>query len=142
MKKIRNILENKGHQVYSVTPDTSVYDALQVMMERNISSLLIMENEILKGIFTERDYARKLVLMGRSSKDTPIGDIMTANLFTITPGETIDHCMEVMSNYKIRHLPVIDNNRVTGMVSIGDVVKFIIEDQKRTIQQLESYIAS
>lgn len=142
MKKIRNILESKGHQVYSVTPDTSVYDALQVMMEKNISSLLIMENEVLKGIFTERDYARKLVLMGRSSKDTPIGDIMTADLFTITPSETIDHCMEMMSAHKIRHLPVIDNNRVTGMVSIGDVVKFIIEDQKRTIQQLESYIAS
>ena|ERR1700712_2952279 len=142
MKKIRNILEGKGHHVYSVTPDTSVYDALHVMMERNISSLLIMENEILKGIFTERDYARKLVLMGRSSKETPIGEIMTANLFTITPSETIDHCMEMMSAHKIRHLPVIDNNRVTGMVSIGDVVKFIIEDQKRTIQQLESYIAS
>lgn len=142
MKKIRNILENKGHQVYSVTPDTSVYDALHIMMEKNISSLLIMENEILKGIFTERDYARKLVLMGRSSKDTPIADIMTANLLTITPSETIDQCMEMMTNNKIRHLPVIDNNRVTGMVSIGDVVKFIIEDQKRTIQQLESYIAS
>lgn len=80
--------------------------------------------------------------MGRSSKDTPIGDIMTANLLTITPGESIDRCMELMSDHKIRHLPVIDNNRVTGMVSIGDVVKFIIEDQKRTIQQLESYIAS
>jgi CBS domain-containing protein len=142
MKKIRNILENKGHHVYAVTPETSVYDALCIMMERNISSLLVMENEILKGIFTERDYARKLVLMGRSSKDTPIGEIMTSNLLTITPSETIDHCMELMSNHKIRHLPVIDNNRVTGMVSIGDVVKFIIEDQKRTIQQLESYIAS
>jgi CBS domain-containing protein len=142
MKKIRNILENKGHQVYSVSPETSVYDALHIMMEKNISSLLIMENEVLKGIFTERDYARKLVLMGRSSKDTPIGEIMTADLFTITPSETIDHCMEMMSTYKIRHLPVIDNNRVTGMVSIGDIVKFIIEDQKRTIQQLESYIAS
>jgi CBS domain-containing protein len=142
MKKIRNILENKGHQVYSVTPETSVYDALHVMMERNISSLLIMENEVLKGIFTERDYARKLVLMGKSSKDTPIADIMTSDLYTIALNESIDQCMEMMTNYKIRHLPVIDNNRVTGMVSIGDVVKFIIEDQKRTIQQLESYIAS
>jgi CBS domain-containing protein len=128
--------------VYSVTPETSVYDALHMMMEKNISSLLIMENEVLEGIFTERDYARKLVLMGRSSKETPIGEIMTANLFTIALNESIEHCMEMMSNYKIRHLPVIDNNRVTGMVSIGDVVKFIIEDQKRTIQQLESYIAS
>ncbi|OCX52403.1 histidine kinase [Mucilaginibacter sp. PPCGB 2223] len=142
MKKIRNILENKGHQVYSVSPETSVYDALQVMMEKNISSLLIMESEALKGIFTERDYARKLVLMGKSSKETPIGEIMTADLYTIALNDSIDHCMELMSNHKIRHLPVIDNNRVTGMVSIGDVVKFIIEDQKRTIQQLESYIAS
>lgn len=142
MKKIRHILENKGHQVYSVTPETSVYDALLVMMEKNISSLLIMESEVLKGIFTERDYARKLVLMGKSSKDTPIGDIMTSNLYTISLNESIDQCMEMMSNFKIRHLPVIDNNRVTGMVSIGDVVKFIIEDQKRTIQQLENYIAS
>ncbi len=142
MKKIRNILENKGHQVYCVTPETSVYDALLVMMEKNISSLLIMENEVLKGIFTERDYARKLILQGKSSKDTPIGEIMTANLYTIALNESIDHCMEMMSIHKIRHLPVIDNNRVTGMVSIGDVVRFIIEDQKRTIQQLESYIAS
>jgi CBS domain-containing protein len=142
MKKIRNILESKGHQVYSVSPETSVYDALHVMMERNISSLLIMENEVLAGIFTERDYARKIILMGRSSRETQISEIMTAKPFTITLNETIDHCMEMMSNYKIRHLPVIDNNRVTGMISIGDVVKFIIEDQKRTIQQLESYIAS
>lgn len=142
MKKIRNILENKGHQVYCVTPETSVYDALHVMMKNNISSVLIMENEVLKGIFTERDYARKLILQGRSSKDTPINEIMTSNLYTITLNETIDHCMEMMSTFKIRHIPVIDNNRVTGMVSIGDVVKFIIEDQKRTIQELESYIAS
>ena len=90
MKKIRHILENKGHQVYSVTPETSVYDALLVMMEKNISSLLIMESEVLKGIFTERDYARKLVLMGKSSKDTPIGDIMTSNLYTISLNESID----------------------------------------------------
>jgi len=142
MKKIRNILESKGHHVYSVTPETSVYDALHIMMDKNISSLLIMENEVLKGIFTERDYARKLVLQGKSSKDTTIGEIMTTNLFTITLTESIDHCMEMMSRHHIRHLPVIDNHRVTGMISIGDVVKFIIEDQKRTIQQLESYIAS
>lgn len=142
MKKIRNLLEKKGHQVYSVSPDTTVLAALQLMMEKNISSVLVMENEMLKGIFTERDYARKLVLQGKASKDTPISEIMTANLFTISLNESIDHCMEMMSNHKIRHLPVIDNHRVTGMVSIGDIVRFIIDDQKRTIQQLESYIAS
>ena len=142
MKKIRNLLEKKGHQVYSVSPDTTVLAALQLMMEKNISSVLIMENEVLKGIFTERDYARKLVLLGKASKDTPISEIMTSNLFTISLNESIEHCMEMMSNHKIRHLPVIDNHRVTGMVSIGDVVRFIIDDQKRTIQQLESYIAS
>ena len=142
MKKVRNILENKGHQVYAVSPETSVYDALHLMMEKNISSVLVMENEVLKGIFTERDYARKLVLLGKHSQDTPVSDAMTANLFTISLNESIEHCMELMTNHHIRHLPVIDNHRVTGMISIGDVVRFVIEDQKRTIQQLESYIAS
>src|SRR5690242_131638 len=97
MKKIRNILENKGHQVYCVTPETSVYDALHLMMTNNISSVLIMENEVLKGIFTERDYARKLVLQGKSSKNTAISEIMTADLHTIRLNESIDHCMEMMS---------------------------------------------
>ncbi len=142
MKKINLILEKKGRQVYSVTSQTSVFDALQVMLEKNISALLIMEKEELLGIFTERDYARKLILQGRSSKETPISEIMTPDLLTLSINSTIDQCMEIMTDKKIRHLPVLENNYVIGMISIGDVVKFVIEDQKQTIQQLESYIAS
>lgn len=142
MKKINLILEKKGRQVYSVTSQTSVFDALQVMLEKNISALLIMEKEELLGIFTERDYARKLILQGKSSKETMISEIMTRDLLTLSINSTIDQCMEIMTDKKIRHLPVLENNYVIGMISIGDVVKFIIEDQKQTIQQLESYIAS
>ncbi|MGV8880012.1 MAG: CBS domain-containing protein [Sphingobacteriaceae bacterium] len=142
MKKINHILEKKGHQVFAVSPQTSVYHALQIMMEKNISALLVMEEEKLTGIFTERDYARKLILQGKSSRDTMIAEIMTTELLTISPSDSIDHCMEVMTEKKIRHLPVIEQNRVSGMISIGDVVKFIIEDQKQTIEHLESYIAS
>lgn len=142
MKKINLILEKKGRQVFSVTAATTVFDALQVMMEKNISALLVMENEELLGIFTERDYARKLILQGKSSKETTIGEIMTANLLTLSPNSSIDQCMEIMTDKKIRHLPVLENKFVIGMISIGDVVKFVIEDQKQTIQQLESYIVS
>ncbi len=142
MKKVNLILENKGRQVYSVTADTCVFDALQVMLEKNISALLVMEKEELLGIFTERDYARKLILQGKSSKETVISEIMTAELLTLSINSTIDQCMEMMTDKKIRHLPVLENNYVIGMISIGDVVKFIIEDQKQTIKQLESYIAS
>jgi CBS domain-containing protein len=142
MKKINHILENKGRQVYSVVASTSVFDALEVMMKKNISAILVMEKEELLGIFTERDYARKLVLQGKSSRETAISEIMTANLFTLSINSTIDQCMEIMTDQKIRHLPVLENNYVVGMISIGDVVKFIIEDQKQTIKQLESYIAS
>ncbi len=142
MKKINQILEHKGSQVYSVTATTSVYDALQVMMDKNISALLVMEDEKLLGIFTERDYARKLILKGKSSKETEIAEIMTADLLTLSINSSIDECMETMTNKKIRHLPVLENNHVVGMISIGDVVKFIIEDQKHTIRQLESYIVS
>ncbi len=142
MKKVNLILENKGRQVYSVTAGTCVFDALQVMLEKNISALLVMEKEELLGIFTERDYARKLILQGKSSKETMISEIMTAELLTLSINSTIDQCMEMMTDKKIRHLPVLENNYVIGMISIGDVVKFIIEDQKQTIKQLESYIAS
>ena len=143
MTTVRKLLEEKNQSpIYTVKSTDTVLDALKEMAKANTGSILVSEGEKIVGIFTERDYARKLVLHGKSSKDTPISEIMTANLFTIALNESIDHCMEMMSTYKIRHLPVIDNHRVTGMVSIGDVVKFIIEDQKRTIQQLESYIAS
>lgn len=142
MKKITLILEKKGHQVFSVPAGTTVFDALEMMMEKNISSILIMEGKQLLGIFTERDYARKLILQGKSSKETFIEEIMTKDLHVLYHNNSIDECMELMTDKKIRHLPVMEDDIVVGMISIGDVVKFIIEDQKQTIQQLERYIAS
>ena len=142
MRTVKQVLSTKPVQIYSVTAATSVLDGLKMMTEKNISALLIMENEILTGIFTERDYARKIVLHGKSSKDTPISEAMTINPITVTSTDTIELCMQIMTDKHIRHLPVVNENHVAGMVSIGDVVKFIIADQKQTISQLESYINS
>src|SRR5690606_30827277 len=142
MKTVKHILHAKAPVVYSVSQNTSVLDALQLMMEKNISALLIVENEDLIGIFTERDYARKIILHGKSSKDTPIHDVMTHNPHTITIAETIENCMELMTTNHFRHLPVVEDNKVIGMISIGDLVKYIIEDQKQTIDHLQSYINS
>ncbi|MBC7913610.1 MAG: CBS domain-containing protein [Pyrinomonadaceae bacterium] len=142
MKTVKDILANKPAIVFSVKLNTTVFEALEIMMDKNISALLVMENEVLKGIFTERDYARKIVLQGKSSKDTPVSEIMTADLIKVSSKDTIDECMNIMTQKHIRHLPVVDNNVVYGMVSIGDVVKSIIEMQQSTIQQLESYINS
>ncbi len=142
MKTVKHILKNKSVIVYSVTQDVSVLEALNIMMEKNISALLVIENERLLGIFTERDYARKIILQGKSSKDTPIQEVMTKNPHTITQHEAIDHCMQLMTNNHFRHLPVLEGDTVIGMLSIGDLVKYIIEDQQQTINQLESYINS
>ena len=142
MKTVRQILDNKPSNVYSVSPSATVFEALEEMMNKNISALVVMENNQLKGIFTERDYARKIALKGKSSKDTPVSEIMTAELITVSPTDTIDYCMNIITERHIRHLPVMENNRICGMVSIGDVVKSIIEIQQSTIQQLESYINS
>jgi CBS domain-containing protein len=142
MKTVSNIFQNKSTTIYSVSPDTSVLDALQIMMDKNISALLVMEGAELKGIFTERDYARKIILQGKSSKETKIKDVMTAKLEVINLNSSIDHCMQIMTDKHIRHLPVIDNGKVAGMISIGDLVKFVIEDQKQTIEQLQNYISS
>ncbi|TKC12071.1 CBS domain-containing protein [Pedobacter polaris] len=142
MKTVQQILNTKPVQIFSVTASTSVLDALKLMTEKNISALLIMEEEQLLGIFTERDYARKIVLYGKASKDTPISEAMTANPITVSPSDSIDLCMEIMTEKHIRHLPVLADNKTAGMVSIGDVVKFIIADQKQTISQLENYINS
>lgn len=117
-----------------------VYRAIELMCEKNIGGLLICENGKLLGIFTERDYARKLILKGKSSKDTAIGDLMTSNLITVTPDTSVDDCMRVMTGRKIRHLPVLDNNELVGLISIGDVVRFVIEEQKSIIEHLEHYI--
>jgi CBS domain-containing protein len=142
MRTVQHVLNTKPVQVYSVTASTSVLDGLKMMTEKNISALLIMEGEILHGIFTERDYARKIVLHGKASKDTPVSEAMTINPITVIATDSIELCMEIMTEKHIRHLPVINENQVVGMVSIGDVVKFIIADQKQTISQLESYINS
>jgi CBS domain-containing protein len=144
VKKVRNILDAKGEnrgKIYSVEPDTIVFHAIEIMAEKNIGGLLITENGKLVGIFTERDYARKLILKGKSSKDTQIGELMTKNPFTVTPESSIEECMEMMSNRRIRHLPVVDSDGLVGVISISDVVRFIIEDQKSIIAHLESYIA-
>ena len=142
MKTVKNIFQNKSTAIFSVSPDTSVLDALQVMMDKNISALLVMEGPDLKGIFTERDYARKIILQGKSSKETKIKEVMTAKLEVINLNSSIDHCMQIMTDKHIRHLPIIDNGKVAGMISIGDLVKFVIEDQKQTIEQLQSCISS
>ena len=140
MRSVKNLLANKSATIISVNGAISVLEALQLMLEANISALLIIEHGKLEGIFTERDYARKIILQGRSSKDTRISEAMTSNLITVSPTDTIDFCMQVMTNQHIRHLPVMENNLVVGMISIGDLVRFVIDDQKRTIEQLEKYI--
>ncbi|MBE9599793.1 CBS domain-containing protein [Pedobacter sp. MC2016-24] len=142
MKTVQQLLATKPVQIFSVTASSSVLDALHVMMEKNISALLITDAQQLLGIFTERDYARKIVLHGKSSADTPIKDVMTADPITVLPSDSIEMCMQIMTDKHIRHLPVMLHQELLGMVSIGDVVKFIIADQKQTISQLESYINS
>jgi CBS domain-containing protein len=142
MKTVQQILNVKPLQVFSVTESTSVLEALHLMMEKNISALLITEDQRLLGIFTERDYARKIILHGKSSADTPVKEVMTADPITVKSTDSIDLCMEIMTEKHIRHLPVANEGQLLGMVSIGDVVKFIIADQKQTISQLESYISS
>jgi CBS domain-containing protein len=143
MKTVQQMLDAKPSQIFSVTEDSSVLSGLQYMMERNISALLIVENKILTGIFTERDYARKIILHGKSSAETIIKEVMTADPITVLPKDSIDLCMKIMTDKHIRHLPVMAaNGELLGMVSIGDVVKFIIADQRQTISQLENYISS
>ena len=140
MGTVSTILKGKGKEIFSITPDTTVYHALEIMVEKNVSSLLVVENEKLSGIFTERDYARKVVLKGKSSKETRIGDIMTEELITVSPASTVDDCMRLMTGRSIRHLPVLADGNLVGIVSIGDVVKQVIEEQKLIIENMGNYI--
>lgn len=142
MKTVQQLLSTKSAQIFAVAENSSVLDALKVMMEKNISALLVLQGDRLVGIFTERDYARKIILHGKSSAETLINEVMTAQPITVLPSDSIEFCMGIMTDKHIRHLPVMQENVLLGMVSIGDVVKFIIEDQKQTISQLESYISS
>lgn len=141
MGKVKNILDTKGRAVFSVTPEVTVYSAIELMCQKDVGGLPICENDKLVGIFTERDYARKLILKGKSSKETPIGDLMTRNPIVVTPESTIEDCMKIMSSKNIRHLPVVEGDKLVAMISIGDVVRFIIEEQKSIIEQLEQYIS-
>lgn len=140
MGKVRDILRIKGNAIFSVTPTTTIYEALELMVEKNIGALLVSDHDKLVGIFTERDYARKVILKGKSSRNTTIEEAMTANPFTVTPDASIDECMQLMSGKKFRHIPVILDERLVGMISIGDVVKFIIDEQHFIIKDLERYI--
>lgn len=140
MKSVKQLLDTKKRDIFWVSADTSVYDSLKIMTDRNISALLIMHDQALIGIFTERDYARKIILQGKSSKETAIKEVMTPNPITIGLNDSIDFCMQIMTDKHIRHLPIADQDQIIGMLSIGDVVKFIIADQKETISHLQNYI--
>ena len=141
MGKVRNILQTKGTAIFSVAPGITVYKAIELMSEKNISSLLITNPEgKLLGIFTERDYARKLILRGKSSKDTLIKELMTENPVTVCSDSSIEECMKLMTDRSVRHLPVMDNNNLSGMISMSDVVRFVMEEQRGIIEDLEQYI--
>ena len=141
MKTVSMLLQSKGDDVWSVSPGTTVYDALVLMAEKNVGALLVLEGDRLIGIFSERDYARKVILHGKSSRQTTVGEIMTSKVVYIRPEQTIEQCMALMTDKRIRHLPVLDGDRVIGVISIGDVVKAIISEQEFMIEQLENYIA-
>ena len=140
MKLVKHLLDSKGRDVISIEPNASVLDAIKLMAEKGIGAVVVMDGSALAGIVTERDYARKVILKGRSSRETPVQDIMSADVRTTTVDQTVDSCMNMMTDKRIRHLPVVDGDEVTGMVSIGDLVKAIIADQKEAIEQLEHYI--
>jgi CBS domain-containing protein len=142
MKTVQQLLESKRHGVASVAPETSVLDALRVMAEKEIGAVLVLDGDSLAGIFSERDYARKVVLQGKASKDTPVREIMTERVVCVHPEQTIEDCMGLMTDKRIRHLPVLQGRTVIGVVSIGDVVKEMLVEKEFVIQQLESYIHS
>jgi CBS domain-containing protein len=142
MGKVRNILQEKTSSTIFVSPSTTVFEALELMFKKNIGSLLVMDHEKFIGIFTERDYARKVILKGKSSKEMKISEIMTENPLTVSSDNTIEECMWLMTNNFIKHLPVIDEGKLSGIISIGDVVKYIIEEQKFIIGNLDHYITS
>ncbi|HEX4585338.1 MAG TPA: CBS domain-containing protein [Burkholderiaceae bacterium] len=136
------VLASKADRtVYSITPEASVFDALKLMAEKNLGALLVIKEGQLVGIFTERDYARKIILMARSSKETPVRDVMASPVMYVSPDRTSEECMALMTEHRLRHLPVIDGGRLIGLISIGDLVKDVISEQKFIIQQLERYIA-
>jgi CBS domain-containing protein len=141
MKTVEQILNLKGHEVWSVDPQDTVLDSLKLMSEKGVGAMLVMDGDKLVGIVTERDYARKVILEGKSSKDTTVSEIMSGKVLCVTPDRTVDECMALMTDKRARHLPVIDQKRVVGVVSIGDLVKAMISEQQILIDQLQNYIA-
>ncbi len=140
MRTVQQLIDEKGHDILSIGPDDSVFDAIQKMAKANIGALMVIEGDRPVGIFTERDYARNVILQGKSSPTTPVRDIMTARVVYARPEQTVEQCMAVMTEKHIRHLPVLRDEKLIGMISIGDLVKSIIADQKFTIEQLEQFI--
>ena len=141
MKTVKQILDAKGYQVWSITPDKFVFDALKLMGEENIGALAVVEAERLVGIISERDYARKVILQGRTSRDTRVAEIMTAAVVATRLDQNVKECMATMTARRIRHLPVVENDQLIGMISIGDLVKSIIDEQQFMIEQLANYIS-
>ena len=138
---VQHLLDRKGRELISIVQDASVFDAIKLMADRGVGSLLVMDGGDLKGIVTERDYARKVIIKGRSSESTQVGEIMSTNLVTATSQQTVSECMTLMTERRIRHLPVVDGDEVIGLISIGDLVQAIISDQREEIEQLENYIS-
>jgi CBS domain-containing protein len=141
MVSVRQLLKQKGQAILSITPQATVRDALTLMAQEEVGALLVMEDDALTGIISERDYARKVILKGRTSKDTKVGEIMSTNLITVTPEQNITDCMTLMADKRIRHLPVLEGERVVGIISIGDVVSAVISNQASMIEHLEAYIS-
>lgn len=142
MITVRHLLDRKGRAVYCIAPEDPVLEAIQLMADHHIGALLVMQGEELAGILSERDYARKVILLGRSATETPAWQIMSSPVHTVSPDRSLEDCMRLVTEKRIRHLPVVEGSRVVGMISIGDLVKAVIEDQRHTIDQLESYIRS
>jgi CBS domain-containing protein len=142
MRTVRHLLEAKAPEVFAIGPSAPVIDAIRLMAEKRIGAVLVMDAGRLVGILSERDYARKIVLQGRSSKDTPVRDIMTADVISVGLHDSADRCMQIVTDSRIRHLPVLDGDAVLGVISIGDLVKAVIEDQQLELAQLQRYIAS
>lgn len=142
MKNCRELLDEKGHDVWSVKPDDTVFTTLQLMADKGIGAVLVFDGERLVGMFSERDYARQVVLKGKTSRDTPVRDVMTTRVTYVRPEQTVEDCMALMTDKRVRHLPVIESGKVIGVLSIGDIVKAVISEKQFIIEQLENYIAS
>lgn len=141
MRRVKRILEAKGHEVWSIEPSATVYDAIRILAEKEIGALLVMKNDTLVGIISERDYARQIILKDRSSEDTKVEDIMTRKVIQVQPNDEIDDCMTLMTENRFRHLPVVEGEKVIGVISIGDLVRAVIAQQQSTINDLEKYIS-